>query len=396
MMNLKTRILILSLLLLGLTAFCCILTIQAYHSRLPLVGRLFYGVGSAASAGESEGTTPMYTGLKPGIDQPQGVYYKKRVLVLMYHEVEPKPSDPSALPAEKLERQLELMKANNFHWITMDQYRNFVLHGDPVPNNAVLMTFDDGYESFYQYAYPILRKYGVPATSFLIVGTVGNPRHPGVPKLNWDQVKEMSKHGISFYNHSYDSHLYEPTDAKGRHLIPALTGRIYLKDKGRRETEKEYEQRVTADLEKANAVLERELGAQNHVLAFPYGAFSKPLLDICAKLGIDVTLTVKEGLDKPGQRNGFRLNAGGTQNNPELQLALMKQASKRLGHAHFDRSPEQKREALWTLAAMAVVAALLAEAARRLLREKRSPGPPSQGPGASFPPAPGTGTPAIP
>lgn len=329
---------------------------------MPLVGRLFYGTGSAA--GNSD--------LRPGQNEPHGEYYKDRVIVLMYHEVMKNPhNDAGALSISKFERQLDLMKANNFHWITMDQYRGFILRGDPVPDNAVLLTFDDGYESFYQDVYPILSKYEAPATNFLIVNTIGNPRHVGVPKLNWEQVKEMSRTGITFYSHSFDSHRYVPTDAKGKHRIAALTGPIYLKDKGRRETKEEYKERIKADLEQANTILEQKLGTANHVLAFPYGAFSKPLLDICAQLGIDVTLTVKDGLDRPRQSNGFRLNAGGAQNDPDLQVALMKQAKQRLGHAHFDRAPERKREALWTLAAMMIVAALLAESAFKLRQQKR-------------------------
>ncbi|WP_256253109.1 polysaccharide deacetylase family protein [Paenibacillus sp. UNC496MF] len=341
---------------------------------MPIVGRLFEGAGSVIDIGSPEGASSLYGGLKPGHDEPHGTYYKGRVIVLMYHEVVQAPQDAGALSTAKFERQLRMMKANNFHWITMDQYRGFILHGDPVPDNAVLLTFDDGYASFYRDAYPILRKYEAPATSFLIVNTVGNPHHAGVPKLTWDQVREMNRNGISFYSHSFDSHLYAPADAGGKHAIAALSGPIYSRDKGRRETEREYELRVKTDLEKANAVLEQELGSPNHVLAFPYGAFSKPLLAICAQLGIDVTLTVKDGLDRPSQSNGFRLNAGGMQNNPDLQLALMKQARQRLGHAHFDRAPERKREALWTLAAMAIVAALWTEAAYKLFRAKRTRG----------------------
>lgn len=370
-MSFKTRAILLSSLLFGLTVLCFMLIIQANHGRIPFVGRLLYGTEQrTADAGQGDGVLSLYDGLKPGPDQPHGTYYKGRVLVLMYHEVEREPHDASSLSAAKLERQLELMKANNFHLITMDQYRNFILRGDAVPPNAVLLTFDDGYESFYRDAYPILRKHGAPATSFLIVGTVGNPRHAGIAKLNWDQVKEMKRNGISFYSHSYDSHLYAPTDAAGNHAIAALSGPIYSKAAGRRETMQEYRQRVTADLAHANAVLEQELGAQNHVLAFPYGAFSKPLLRICAQLGIDVTLTVKSGLDAPAQSNGFRLNAGGARNDPDMQLALMKQAQLRLDHAHFDRAPERKREALWALAAMAIVAALLAATVSKRLLEK--------------------------
>lgn len=284
--------------------------------------------------------------MKASDTQPDGHYYRNRVLVLMYHDVSPSPTDVHSLSVRNFERQLQLMKDNNFHWITMSQYREFILHDRPVPENAVLLTFDDGYESFYKYAYPLLEKYRAPATSFLIVDTVGNPKMHGVEKLNWDQVKEMHRGGIDFFSHTFNLHYYAPTDARGKHPEPALSSRLYLKDKGRRETENEYEARVDADLQQANAVLKQELGEDNHVLAFPYGAFSEPLLQICRKRGIDVTLTVKSGLNKPGQTNGFRLNAGGMSNDPELQLALMKQAEQRLGHAHFDRSPAYKRFAI--------------------------------------------------
>lgn len=367
-MTLKTRLLLLSVAAVMLAAFFCTRTVQAYHSRIPLIGKLFYG---AEVSGDSEANAPMYGGLRPTADNPDGVYYRNRVIVLMYHGVAPKPSDAGTLPADKLERQLELMKRNNFHWITMDQYRNFILYGAAVPDNAVLLTFDDGYESLYQYAYPLLRKYGAPAASFLITDTIGNPKHPGLPKLTWEQVAEMRKGGISFYSHTNDTHYYAPTDSSGKHLIPALKGRIYLKDKGRRETEKEYEARIRADLARANEVLEQKLGEPNHVLAFPYGAFSKPVLSISKELGIDITFTVKEGLDKPGDRNGFRLNAGGTANNPDLQLALMKQAPKRIGNAHFDRAPEWKQQALVALAVLLVVFSAWAHTARRLIARQR-------------------------
>lgn len=375
-MSLKARFVALSVVLVLLFATFGIFFIKAYHSRFPILQRTFYAAASNSGEPSNADYSP-YPGLKASSVEPAGHYYRNRVLVLMYHDVSPSPKDVRSLSERNFERQLQLMKDNNFHWITMSQYRDFILRGKPVPDNAVLLTFDDGYESFYQYAYPLLEKYHAPAASFLIVDTVGNPKMPGVPKLNWDQVKEMHKNGIDFYNHTFNLHYYGPTDARGKHLEPALSSRLYLKDKGRRETEKEYEARVDADLKQANAVLKRELGEDNHILAFPYGAFSKPLLQICRKQGIDVTLTVKSGLNKSGQTNGFRLNAGGMSNNPDLQLALMKQAELRLGHTHFDRSPSYKRVAIGSLAASAVVFAAWVYAGFTLFRRRRSKSDPS-------------------
>lgn len=253
-------------------------------------------------------------------------YYRNKVIVLMYHEVAAVPKDDKALPLGKFEEQLAMMKADHFHWITMKQYEQFILHGAHVPDNAVLMTFDDGYESYYTDTYPVLKKFHVPATNFLIVNTVGNPHHIGIPKLDWQQVEEMHKNGYDFYNHTFDSHLYEAVDRTGKRQKPALASPIYLKDKQRRETTKEYRQRVTTDLAEANAILEQKLGpGEDKIVAFPYGAYNKQVLDICRKLGIQVTFTVKSGINAPHQTNGYRVNAGGIDDNPESLIQIMKQ-----------------------------------------------------------------------
>jgi biofilm PGA synthesis lipoprotein PgaB len=302
-------------------------------------------------------------------DDPNGIYYTNRVMVLMYHDVSPM-RDSKSLSVKNFEKQLALMQKNNFHWISMNQYREFILHASPVPVNAVLLTFDDGYESLYKYAYPLLEKYHAPASSFLVVNTVGNPEHIGMPKVTWEQVKQMHQHGIDFFNHTYDSHLYVPVDRWGKHRISMLASPIYNKKMQRRETESEYELRVASDLKKANDILYRQLGTQNHVLAFPYGAFSQPLLKICSRLGIDITLTVKSGLDKTGQTNGFRVNAGGSTDDPVLQLSLMKQAPKLLGNSHFGNAYHFPYYSFGSLLVTLLTGILWLRTGRRLQKER--------------------------
>jgi biofilm PGA synthesis lipoprotein PgaB len=368
-MALKTKFFLLSIILCaGLLTLSC-LFVQKYHSHIPVIKRWFH---TTTNPEDLESPINPYKGLKPMKNDPNGIYYKDNVIVLMYHDVGPNPLNRNSLPLAKFESQLTLMQANNFHWITMDQYRNFILHANPVPVNAVLLTFDDGYESFYKFAYPLLEKYHAPASSFLIVNTVGNPSHIGLTKLTWEQVKLMHQHGIDFYNHTFDSHMYMPIDSSGKHLIPMLAGRIYNKLSHRRETESEYEQRITSDLKKANGILDQQLGIHDHVLAFPYGAFSKPLLKICKQLGIDITLTVKEGMDKSGQTNGFRVNAGGAANNPDLQLSLMKQAPKLLANSHFeDEGPHRTLHFTYGILLVVMLSGMLwLRTWRRLYRER--------------------------
>ncbi|WP_136604612.1 polysaccharide deacetylase family protein [Paenibacillus dokdonensis] len=257
-------------------------------------------------------------------EKPGRIYYRNKVLTLMYHEVTPGQKNKQSLNTGKFEQQLNLMKDNGFQWITMNQYVDFVRHAKPVPPNAVLMTFDDGYESFYEYVYPLLLKYHVPATSFLIVNTIDNPKHIGIPKLSWEQIQTMHENGVDFYSHSFDSHVYAPLDAAGNRSKAVLKGPVYVKNLGRKETSGEYLARVRSDLEQANAILREKLGNTMNVIAFPYGAFSPALLRVCKELDTPVSFTVLSGINRPGGLNGYRVNAGGAANDPVALITLMK------------------------------------------------------------------------
>ncbi len=348
-MNLKRTFLILtSLLVFGAIALG-FLTIRWYNGYFPSLHRAVPALVQAIALDKSPS---VYYGLKPTATNPAGVYYRDRVLVLMYHDVSPDPRDGKSLSLANFEKQLELMKANNFKWITMSEYRDFILHSAPVPDNAVLLTFDDGYESLYSQAYPLLKQYGAPSAAFLIAGKVGE-RKGAYPKATWEQVREMQQGGIDFFSHTFDSHRYVPTAPGNEELKPMLAKPRYLKKEKRLETEEEYEKRVTEDLRKANDILQRELGKPNYALAFPYGAHSQAVLDICKRLGIDITFTVRSGLNAAGQTNGFRLNAGGMDNDPVLQIELMKKAEKRLQTAYSPYLSPAARKIVYLISAAA-------------------------------------------
>ncbi|MFC4598674.1 polysaccharide deacetylase family protein [Cohnella hongkongensis] len=372
-MTLKTKFLILTLVLaLGTTAIG-LLTIRWYNGYFPSLHRAAPALVQAIALDKSPS---LYYGLKPTPTSPNGVYYRDRVLVLMYHDVSPEPQDSKSLSVANFEKQLQLMQANNFKWITMDEYRDFILHSAPVPDNAVLLTFDDGYESLYSHAYPLMKQYEAPSAAFLIAGKVGD-RKGAFPKATWEQVKEMQQGGIDFFSHTYDSHRYMPTAPDNEELKPVLAKPRYLKKENRLETEEEYEKRVYEDLRQANEILQRELGRTNYALAFPYGAFSETVLDVCKRLGIDVTFTVRPGLNAAGQTNGYRLNAGGADNDPDLQIELMKKAEKRLDgtFSPFLSPAERKSVFLISAAAWLLVGLLWVWTGWRLLQgRKRSAG----------------------
>src|SRR5689334_797698 len=112
-------------------------------------------------------------GISPRISP--GNHYKNKVLVLMYHHLDETEKGGAIISPAAFEAQIQMMLANDYHFISMDEFIQFKRKQRSIPDNAVLMTFDDGYESFYTKAYPILRAYDIPATKFVIGYNIDHP-----------------------------------------------------------------------------------------------------------------------------------------------------------------------------------------------------------------------------
>ena len=129
-----------------------------------------------------------------------------RVPILMYHYIRVNPNPRDRLGADlsvspqNFEQQMRWLAANGFHTITLDDLTSAILEGDPLPPRPVVLTFDDGYADLYTTAFPILKRYGFRATSFVITGKVGWPGY-----LTWPQMLEMQASGlVQFESHTVD------------------------------------------------------------------------------------------------------------------------------------------------------------------------------------------------
>ncbi|MDD5771469.1 MAG: polysaccharide deacetylase family protein, partial [Candidatus Omnitrophica bacterium] len=96
--------------------------------------------------------------------------------VLMYHSVNPK-SDPVLyrliVTPEAFAKQMEFLKRHNYNVVPLETIGRLLVENKKVPFKTVAITFDDGYEDNYTYAYPVLKKMGFPATIFVIYDEVG-------------------------------------------------------------------------------------------------------------------------------------------------------------------------------------------------------------------------------
>lgn len=119
------------------------------------------------------------------------------VPILMYHHIEinPRPNDTiyAALyvSPSQLEQQLSYFSTHNYHTITLDELSDALSGKISLPPNPIILTFDDGYRSFYDNAFPLLKKYHMRAVQFVITQVETAPAY-----LTWDQIIELDKSGL--------------------------------------------------------------------------------------------------------------------------------------------------------------------------------------------------------
>lgn len=255
--------------------------------------------------------------------KPEPVYYKDKVLVLTYHHIDPNQAGPTITP-ELFKSHLDALQTNKYNVISMEKYLQFARTGEPIPPNAVVITFDDGYESFHTYAYPELKKRGFPATNFIVVKSTDIVNPAALPHLTWDQMREMKKNGMSFYSHTYNQHRMMNT-AKAGNPQPILANPVYLPGPDRVETPAEYQTRIREDLALAERRLRDELGEQPRLLAYPYGAYNETVVKIGKELGIELFFTVQEGINGRNDVQVKRINAGIPEMTADALLAKLKQ-----------------------------------------------------------------------
>jgi peptidoglycan/xylan/chitin deacetylase (PgdA/CDA1 family) len=139
------------------------------------------------------------------------------ISILMYHQVgdfKPMKSHRSTYcHYRKFQRQMGFLHAFGFHVLSMDQALACLGGEQPIPPKAVVLTFDDGYENFYEYAWPVLSRYGFPSMVYLLSGLIGQPSSwfekdgRETPRLmGRERILQLRRAGVDFGSHGV-SHL---------------------------------------------------------------------------------------------------------------------------------------------------------------------------------------------
>lgn len=187
------------------------------------------------------------------------------VIVLNYHKIDNMNISLSVRP-EDFDKQMAYLKNNNYNVITADQMYDNLENGTELPENPVLLTFDDGYKDNYTNAYPILKKYGFTATFFIISSFPG--KYPNY--ATWDQIREMKENGMDIESHTVSHRsLTELTDDQAKH-----------------------------ELEDSKKTIDEEVGQGQNTkyLAYPTGTYNLHIARLLKDAGYLAAFTVKYGI----------------------------------------------------------------------------------------------------
>lgn len=135
----------------------------------------------------------------------QGLSRKVRARVVTYHRFGDSFRDPFCVPLDVFEAQMRWL-ADTGRAIALTDLQNFVAGKQTIPNNAVLITIDDGSKSMYDHAWPILKHYDLPVVGFISAGIVDGNLDPGLeaePLISVAELQTLAREGMTIGSHSY-------------------------------------------------------------------------------------------------------------------------------------------------------------------------------------------------
>jgi len=189
------------------------------------------------------------------------------VPVLVYHNISAQEKGRLSIAARSFDAQIRQLHDEGFHAVSLADFLAFTAGRRQLPRKSVLLTFDDGYRSFVQYARPILKDYGFGATLFVYSDFIG-----GGSALSWQDLKTLTEQGFDVQAHS-----------KSHQNLRRKEG----------ESEAAYAKRIEAELAFPATLFKKHLGRSSDVLAYPFGEMDDELLPYVAKYGYSAAFTVR-------------------------------------------------------------------------------------------------------
>lgn len=209
--------------------------------------------------------------------------------VIMYHQIShsSKNTGKYVIAADELEKDMLYLREKGYETVSVADLINYTEGRGALPQKCVMLTFDDGYETGYTILYPLLQKYNMKAVISVIgslteLYTEKEDHNDSYSYLDSDEIRILSQSPlVEIENHSYNMHFCESGKRKG---INKLYG----------ESSDEYKKTVGGDLEKMQLYLLKKTGVLPKAIAYPYGECCSDTIEMCKRLGFEVTFTCEE------------------------------------------------------------------------------------------------------
>jgi len=211
--------------------------------------------------------SPAEGDVREGKEEPLRV----QVPILLYHRFGPVVADNMTVTTPVFESHLRYLKENGYTVIPLRQLvDHFLRKGPPPPPRSVVIVADDGHKTVYSDMFPLVRQYRVPVTLFIYPSAISNASYA----MTWDQLRELKKSGLfDFQSHSY----WHPNFRKDKKRLNAA----------------EYERSVDMQLKKSRVKLEKELGVNVDMLAWPFGISDEDLIGRARADGYSAAFTIE-------------------------------------------------------------------------------------------------------
>jgi peptidoglycan/xylan/chitin deacetylase (PgdA/CDA1 family) len=190
------------------------------------------------------------------------------VPILCYHNLGPQSKGQLVLGVKSFDQQMRYLKSQGYRVVSLKEFLEFVSLKKQLPRKSLVLTFDDGYRAFLQYAYPILKELGFTATLFVYTDYIG----AGINALSWADLKKLAAEGFDIEAHS-KSH---------GNMRRAAT-----------ESADEYAKRLAVELNVPKDLFSKNLGYSPQTLAYPYGSQDDVVVQRTKERGYVAALTVR-------------------------------------------------------------------------------------------------------
>jgi len=222
-------------------------------------------------------TSPKIT--KPVVDQTA------QVIIFCYHRLVDKIRYPGTeITPAAFEAQMKELKDRGITVISLQDLLAWKRGEKNIPPRSAVVTFDDGWKSQYEVAWPIMKKYGYPFTMFIYTEGVRGGSLGGGEAITWEQLADMRDNGVDIEGHSATHQ-----DLREGHTITLISGGKRSRTKV---TGPQYEEWMQNEVVGSKQLLEQRLGIKVNCFAVPFGNYNEHVKEIARNSGYEAMFTV--------------------------------------------------------------------------------------------------------